>query len=79
MVKRRSGGESVVEKVAASISDEMLNLRPYLADGVDGVRRWSREAAYLLRLNGGTDEDVVPLMRALGFKPSDLYRAMLTR
>jgi hypothetical protein len=77
MVARRGvNKQTLVERVASELDPELLRLRPFLADGIDGFRRWQRQLRFVLELNGGTVDDVPALMGELGVDIRQVYLTM---
>ena len=70
---------TMVEKVAAELDADLLDLRPFLADGVAGFRRWNGRLTFALQLAGGGEEDLPELWAELGVDVAQVYRVMLTR
>lgn len=68
---------TMVEQVAAELDADLLDLRPFLADGVAGFRRWCGRLTFALQLAGGGEEDLPELWAELGVDTADCYRAML--
>ena len=78
MVSRRgSNRETLVQRVAAGLDAELLDLRPFLADGVDGLRRYDTLLRAALEVQGGGVEDLPDLRAELGVDVATCYRVML--
>ena len=71
--------QTVVERVAADLDPELLDLGKFLTDDVDGLRRWCDRLTFALQLAGGGEEDLPDLWTELGVDMAQVYRAMLTR
>ena len=56
----------LVEKVAASIDPELLDLVPVLANGTGGLRGDLAQLRFLLQLNGGDSDDQSDLLAEIG-------------
>jgi hypothetical protein len=68
---------TLVERVAADLDADLLDLRPFLADGVAGLNRWLNQLTFALQLAGGGEEDLPDLWAELGVDMSDVYRVLL--
>ncbi len=80
MVSRRGfDRQTLVEQVAAGLDPELLDLRPFLADGVAGLRRYNTLLRAALVVEGGSDDDVPDLLKEIGVEPANCYRVMLGR
>ena len=49
--------QTLVQRVAAGLDPELLNLGPFLADGVDGWRRYCILLRGALAVEGGVEDD----------------------
>jgi hypothetical protein len=80
MVSRRGyNRQTLVEKVAAGLDPELLDLRPFLADGVAGWRRYNTLLRAALVVDGGSEDDVPELLEEIGVETANAYRVMLGR
>ena len=80
MVRRRHvDRQTVAEKTAAELPDDLLNLGGFLIVGPAGLKDWERAVADQLRERGGTGDETLEVLHALGGSVPDIYRAMLTR
>lgn len=70
---------TLVEKVAADLDADLLDLRPFLADGVAGFQRWCGRLTFALQLAGGDEGDLPELWAELGVDVAQVYRVMLAR
>ena len=80
MVRRKHiDRQTVAEKTADELPDELLNLGGYLAGNPMGLKDWERAVADQLRQRGGTGDETLEVLHALGGSVKDIYRALLTR
>ena len=80
MVSRRGfSRQTLVERVAGELDAELLDLRPFLAGGVDGWRCYMRRLAFTLQLAGGSEDDLPDLLEEIGVETANCYRVMLGR
>jgi hypothetical protein len=68
---------TLVEKVAAELDADLLDLGPFLADGVAGFRRRNGRLTFALQLAGGDEWDLPELWPELGVDVAQVYRAMI--
>ncbi len=68
---------TLVERVAADLDADLLDLRPFIADGVVGLNRWLSQLTFALQLAGGGGEDLPDLWAELGVDVADIYRVLL--
>jgi hypothetical protein len=69
--------QTLVERVAAELDAELLDLRPFLADGVAGLHRWINRLTFALQLAGAGEEDLSDLVSEIGVNMADVYRVLL--
>lgn len=67
------------EALADAAPDQFSDLRPYLADGVAGLRRYTGELTRWLESNGSNADALLDVLRCLGVDVANCYRVMLTR
>ena len=69
--------QTVVEKVAANLDAELLDLKPWLSRGVEGLREWTHIVGAALEVEGGSRlGDVYAVMEELGVSQADCYDRM---
>lgn len=79
MPRRRGEVGQSVEALAALVPDHLLIIRNYARDGHVGIKRWYSELDSLIAEHGGDPErDRIPVMAALGIRPQNLIRSMLS-
>jgi hypothetical protein len=78
-VRRGPGRQTIVERVAEDIGAGGVDLRPYLKDGVEGLRRFTREISFKLQIEGGSPEDTAEVLNLLGVDVAECYRVMFAR
>ena len=69
--------QTVVERVAAELDPELLDLGTFLDDGVAGLKRWVSRLSFALQLAGAGEEDLPDLVSEIGVNMADVYRVML--
>jgi len=72
---RQTGPEALAETAPQHFSD----LRPYLAEGVEGLRRYTRELTRWMESNGANADALPAVLRALGVDVATCYRVMLAQ
>jgi hypothetical protein len=70
-----SGPEALAEAASQHFSD----LRPYLAEGVEGLRRYTHELTRWLEVKGSNAEALPDVLHALGVDVATCYRVMLSQ
>jgi hypothetical protein len=79
MTVRHTAQKTGIEVLADAVPDEYLDLRPYLAGGVEGLRRYMHELTLWLESNGSNAAALSDLLRCLGVDVAACYRVMLTQ
>jgi hypothetical protein len=78
MVSRHGSDRmTLVQRVAAELDPELLDLRPFLADGVAGLRRHDALLRAALEVQGGGVDDLPALKAEIGVDTANCYRALL--
>ena len=77
-IRRHGHGPSVADKLAAAVPAELLDLRPFLADGPVGLGRYFADLGRWIDTRTKNSEQLLhPVLDALGFDVADCYRVML--
>jgi hypothetical protein len=71
--------QTLVERVAAGLDAELLDLGPFLADGIAGWRRYCTMLRGALAVEGSVEDDLPELLAEIGVEPANAYRVMLGR
>lgn len=66
------------EALAEAAPDRFSDLRPYLAEGVAGLRRYTHELTGWVERNGANAEALPAVLQALGVEVAECYRVMLS-
>jgi hypothetical protein len=80
MVRRKGVDvQTVAERTAEEMPDELLDIGSYLMGDPMGLKRWEAAVADQLRQRGGTGDEFESLqvLHALGGSVKDIYRALL--
>jgi hypothetical protein len=78
MTVRKRAPISPIEALAGAVPDTFLDLRPFLADGVAGLRRYTQELTRWLESNGSNVDALHDVLDCLGVEISECYRVMLS-